>query len=167
MSDNIVIAILLTCTIGGYALGSHNATTAAEAKAAKQATVTQQAFNAATLAAAAKERALNTSLLHTSAQLIQEQSNHAAQIDTLRRAVRAGTVRLSIPTTARNCAAPGASAAAPGQSGAEARAELVPATADDLIAIAFDGDSAVLQLNAVIDAYNAIRTACQTGAAGQ
>lgn len=159
MSDSIVMAIIITCAIGSYALGSHNATSAAEAKAAKQAKVTQEAFNAATLATANKERALNASLLLASEKLISEQSSHDAQIDNLRHAVRAGAIRMSIPTT-RDCAATGANTATADQSGDAARAELVPAAADDLIAIAADGDSAIMQLNAVLAAYNDIRSAC-------
>ena len=66
--------------------------------------------------------------------------------------IRAGTVRLSIPTA--TCGGQSASTASGNQP--EARAELDRSTAESLIAITTDGDRAIHQLNACIDAYNEV-----------
>ena len=73
----------------------------------------------------------------------------------LRAAVAAGNKRLSVLTT--TCS-PAGSATATGLGHAEARAELDPAAAERIVAIANDGDDAIRQLNALQD-Y--VRTACQ------
>ena len=46
---------------------------------------------------------------------------------------------------------------ASGTGAGEARAELDPAAADDLVSIATDGDIAIRKLNYCIDQYNAVR----------
>ena len=88
-----------------------------------------------------------------------EEARHAkVEIDVLRADLRASRVRLSVPVAA--CAAGssvGTNSATAGGLGAEARAELMPETASDLVSIAADGDAAVRQLNRLIDAYNALR----------
>lgn len=80
--------------------------------------------------------------------------------------VRAGHIRLSVPT--RPAAGSGAGAGQPDLSAAagsagpatgEARTELDPATGADLVAITDSGDNAVRDLNACIDSYNAVRRA--------
>ncbi|MCE0946443.1 lysis system i-spanin subunit Rz [Pseudomonas asiatica] len=71
----------------------------------------------------------------------------------LRADVAAGKRRLSVLAT--SCAAGSATAAGVGH--AEARAELDPAAAERIVAIANDGDDAIRQLSALQD-Y--VRTAC-------
>ena len=85
-----------------------------------------------------------------------ERANNDAevQINKLRRDLRAGTQRLSVPVV--NVCSAESAAAAPGDR-TEARAELDPKAADDLVAIAQEGDAAIRQLNACIDAYNEVR----------
>ncbi len=74
-------------------------------------------------------------------------------------ALRDGTVRVSVPVRVAACtAAPAADPAAAGQP-AETRAELAPEAAADLEGIAFDGDNAIIDLNACIDRYNDARAA--------
>lgn len=78
--------------------------------------------------------------------------------DTFIAGVRSGAIRLSVPViasvpTGSGCADTG-SAGRPGQ---EARAELTPAAAEFLDDIASEGDDAIRQSNALIDAYNALR----------
>ncbi|MCE0853008.1 lysis protein [Pseudomonas asiatica] len=73
----------------------------------------------------------------------------------LRADVAAGKRRLSVLAT--SCGTTG-SATAAGVAHAEARAELDPAAAERIVAIANDGDDAIRQLNALQD-Y--VRTACQ------
>ncbi len=82
------------------------------------------------------------------------------KMDALRADVLTGAVRLSVAVkkagaAAGHCAAADDPAAAGGDQ--EARAELMPATANALVGIATDGDRAVLDLNACIDSYEAIR----------
>jgi len=80
-----------------------------------------------------------------------------AEITRLRASVRDGTRRLSV----RVASVPGCPGATPTAGvGSEARAELDPATADDLVAIAADGDAAIRQSNALIDAYAIARETC-------
>jgi hypothetical protein len=72
--------------------------------------------------------------------------------------VRSGAIRLSVPViasvpTGAGCADTGTA----GRPGQEARAELTPAAAEFLDDIASEGDDAIRQSNALIDAYNALR----------
>lgn len=104
------------------------------------------------------ERAAMDSILRQSAKHVEEQRNAQVEINRLDADLRASRVRLSIPVA--SCAAPSPSGTDPtvaGGSGAEARAELMPETAASLVDIAADGDAAVRQLNALIDAYNDLR----------
>jgi len=72
--------------------------------------------------------------------------------------VRSGAIRLSVPVNAAVPAWPGcADTGATGGAGQEARAELTPAAAEFLDDIASEGDDAIRQSNALIDAYNALR----------
>ena len=71
--------------------------------------------------------------------------------------VRSGTIRLSVPIVTRATGTTPADSTIAGGSGGQARAELEPAFAERITAIAFDGDDAIRQLNACIDSYNAIR----------
>lgn len=80
-----------------------------------------------------------------------EKKNAQTEIDRLRSRIRADTVRLSVPTRS------GTVSANPGTETGETRAELDAQTADDLVAIAADGDRAIRELNLCIDQYNAIR----------
>ena len=80
-----------------------------------------------------------------------EKKNAQTEIDRLRNRIRAGTVRLSVATRS------GAVSSNPGTATGETRAELDAQTADDLVAIAADGDDAIRELNLCIDQYNAIR----------
>lgn len=80
--------------------------------------------------------------------------------ETLLADLRAGRVRLSVPTvqaagSAQRHESGGAGGAAPGPG--QARAELDPEAGASLVAIASDGDAAILDLNACIDAYAAVR----------
>ena len=105
------------------------------------------------------QRAAATSkaaLVQRADHLTQEQSHAKTERDRFNDDVRSGTVRLSIPIAGGQCAATADSAAAAGHRH-QTRAELDPATAAALGAIAGDGDDATRQLNACIDAYNTMR----------
>lgn len=80
--------------------------------------------------------------------LQKEKQSAKSKIDQLRADVSSGAVRLSIRAS---CSA----ASAAGDS--ETRAELDGQTAQDLIAIAADGDQAIIELNACVDFYNNLR----------
>lgn len=71
--------------------------------------------------------------------------------------VRSGALRVSIPVRAAPCTPGPVPAEAAASQPEEARAELVPATAEDLAAIARDGDLAIVDLNDLIDRYDEAR----------
>ena len=102
------------------------------------------------------ERAAGAALAQHADHLTQEQTLAKSERDRFNDDVRSGAVRLSIPVASGQCAATGDSAAAASDQH-QTRAELDPATAAALDAIAGDGDDATRQLNACIDAYNLIR----------
>ncbi len=102
------------------------------------------------------ERAAGAALVQRADHLTQEQTHAKTERDRFNDDVRSGAVRLSIPVAGGQCAA-GADSTAAASDQHQARAELDPATAAALDAIAGDGDDATRQLNACIDAYNTVR----------
>jgi prophage endopeptidase len=78
-------------------------------------------------------------------ELHKDKENAKQKINQLRSDVAAGAIRLSVRSSCSATTAAGNS---------EARAELDPKTADDLIAITADGDQAIIELNSCIDLYN-------------
>ncbi|WAC70808.1 lysis system i-spanin subunit Rz [Roseateles sp. SL47] len=87
-------------------------------------------------------------------------ANEKDQHDRLVAGLRSGNVRVSVPIVAPSPTCTGQASGDPSLAagaGHEARAELAPAAAADLDAIATDGNAAILQLNAVIDRYNAVK----------
>jgi len=102
------------------------------------------------------ERAAGAALAQRADHLTQEQSYAKTERDRFNIDVRSGAVRLSIPVASGQCAASADTIPAAGHR-QQARAELDPATAAALDAIAGDGDDATRQLNACIDAYNLVR----------
>lgn len=85
----------------------------------------------------------------TTAKLEKEKRDAEIKVNQLRADVAAGAVRLSVRASCSASTAAGDT---------EARAELDPKAADDLITIAADGDQAIRELNACIDFYNNLRT---------
>ena len=102
------------------------------------------------------ERAAGAALAQRANHLNQEQSHAKTDRDRFNADLRNGAVRLSIPVAGGQCAATADSTVAASDQH-QARAELDPATAAALDAIAGDGDDATRQLNACIDAYNTMR----------
>ncbi|WP_257638203.1 lysis system i-spanin subunit Rz [Janthinobacterium sp. UMAB-56] len=102
------------------------------------------------------ERAAGAALAQRADHLTQDQTHAKTERDRFNADVRSGAVRLSIPVASGQCAAITDTATAAGDR-YQARAELDPATAAALDAIAGDGDDATRQLNACIDAYNLVR----------
>lgn len=77
----------------------------------------------------------------------ENERNAQLETDRLRAQLRAGTVRLSVPVVAGSCRLPATGAGAGSGDGAE-RADIQPAAADDLVALAADADAVVRQLSA-------------------
>lgn len=90
--------------------------------------------------------------------LTNERDSARHEKDTFIAGVRSGAIRLSIPVVAPVSTGAGCTdTSAAGGAGQEARAELTPAAAEFLDDIASEGDDAIRQSNALIDAYNALR----------
>ena len=119
----------------------------------------RQQLEIAALNAAArdKEQAL-ISAIQTQSTKLQKANNEAKlQTQKLHSALDAGSLKLRIPVKASNCAvytAPDTPVAS-GDS-VQATAELDREVAKSLVAITDDGDKAIRQLNACIDAYNTV-----------
>lgn len=148
-----MIVLALAAGLAGYALAKQHG----DAELAQA----QQTAKDAADAVAGKIRALEAARVADIDAIAiaheKEMDDAKAQMDSLRAAVRAGAVRLSVPVKSAAC--PAAASGNPAAAGepAETRAELVPAAADALIGIAADGDAAVRDLNSCIDAYESIR----------
>ena len=154
-----LVAVLLCGAIAGWtAQGWRKDTTIAELQrqAATSKITTATALAQATTRVLTLERAAGAALAQRADHLTQEQSHAKTERDRFSLDVRSGAVRLSIPVASGQCAATADTTAAAGHRH-EARAELDPAAAAALDAIAGDGDAATRQLNACIDAYNLVR----------
>lgn len=152
-------ACLLCGTIAGWtAQGWRKDAAIAELRrqAATSKTTAATALAQATARVLTLERAAGAALAQRADQLTQEQTHAKTDRDRFNADLRSGAVRLSIPIASGQCAATADSTAAAGHQH-QARAELDPATAAALDAIAGDGDDATRQLNACIDAYNTVR----------
>ena len=125
-------------------------------QAATSKTTAATALAQATAHVLTLERAAGAALMLRVDHLTQEQTHAKTERDRFNADVRSGAVRLSIPVAGDHCAASADSAAAAGHRH-QTRAELDSATAAALDAIAGDGDDAIRQLNACIDAYNLVR----------
>jgi hypothetical protein len=121
--------------------------------------VSRQQLEIASLNAQAreKEQILVTAIQNQSLKL--QKANQDAKLVQQKRNsdIAAGTLKLRIPVKAPDCPVHTASDApvASGDS-VQATAELDRETAKNLIAITDDGDKAIRQLNACIDAYNTV-----------
>jgi hypothetical protein len=96
------------------------------------------------------DRELRRGVDSISTQARKDKAHAKATINSLRAAVRAGALRLSVPVS--SCVA-GHSRSGTG----EARAELLPAFSEEVLDDYADADDAVLDLNECIDKYNAVR----------
>jgi len=119
----------------------------------------RQQLEIAALNAAAreKEQALVAAVNTQTKQLVKANNDAKLQTQKLHSALDDGTLKLRIPVKASNCAvytAPDTPVAS-GDS-VQANAELDRETAKSLIAITDDGDKAIRQLNACIDAYTTV-----------
>lgn len=143
---NYLVAALLACGVVIYAGWQKIEAQSVALDAATQRNAELEAATASHLNTIRLLAELDTQ--HTQERERANQTNASLRAD-----VAAGQRRLSVLST--SCAAGSASAAGLGH--AEARAELDPAAAERIVAIANDGDDAIRQLNALQD-Y--VRTAC-------
>ncbi|OEZ98762.1 lysis system i-spanin subunit Rz [Duganella phyllosphaerae] len=104
------------------------------------------------------ERAAGAAMVQRAGKLTEEQDHAKTERDRFNAAVRSGAVRLSIPVASGQCTTGAGSDHSPAAGGDQhqARAELDRETAATLGAIAGDGDDAIRQLNACIDAYHSV-----------
>lgn len=92
---------------------------------------------------------METVAVEAADKLHQEKQDAQTKINQLRANVASGALSLSIRASCSASTTAGDS---------EARAELDPKAADDLISIAAEGDQAIIELNSCIDFYNNLRT---------
>ena len=103
------------------------------------------------------EAAARLALQQRAAQLQKEKDDAKADRDHFIAGVRSGAIRLSIPVRAHGSSTTPGDTAITSGSDNQTRAELAPAAAQFLDAIASEGDDAIRQLNACIDSYNIVR----------
>jgi len=144
-SPYVILGVVLS-TLFAFGLGHHKGYEASQLE-------NQVAISKLNEKARAEEQAHTAQINDMAFQLAKANKDADTEITRLRADVRAGTRRLSVPTTIYTCE--GSTSATGNRT--EARAELDAETSDNLIAITNDGDKAIRQLNACIDAYNAIR----------
>lgn len=154
----LTAVLLCGALIGWTAQGWRKDASIAELQRAAATSKTNAATELAQAAARVLtlERAAGAALAQRADHLTQEQTHAKTERDRFNDDVRSGAVRLSIPVASGQCAATADTTAAASHRH-QARAELDPATAAALDAIAGDGDDATRQLNACIDAYNLVR----------
>ena len=104
-----------------------------------------------------KEQALISAIQTQSTKL--QKANQDAKLAQQKRNsdIDSGALRLRLPVKAPNCPIPAADdPPTPTGDSVQATAELDRETAKSLVAITDDGDKAIRQLNACIDAYNSV-----------
>jgi len=121
--------------------------------------VTRQQLEIAALNAEArqKEQALVAAIQNQADELVK--ANNEAKLLSQKRTtdIASGALKLRIPVKAANCPVQTADHATPSSGDSvQATAELDRETAKSLIAITDDGDKAIRQLNACIDAYTTV-----------
>jgi prophage endopeptidase len=142
----IAAAVALFTVIGLYRYGFHKGWS--ERDAEMQAQIAAKNEHARQL-----EQALNEQLNTTTAKLQEANNVVNEKQSALDRAIRAGRVRLPAPS----CVQAPADAAAPAGNRDEETSESDRETLRLIAQIAADGDRAITQLNACIDAYNEVR----------
>ena len=150
------IALALGWTALAYRMGARaeGATVRAAWQAERTASARQLAD--ATERALRAQQDLGAALALRDQQHQQELDHVQIERDGLRDRLRSGAVRVSVPARVPTCQ-PGPDGDHPVALPDQARAELDPAFAQDLVRITSDGDSAIVDLNACIDRYNAVR----------
>ena len=103
------------------------------------------------------EQALVQAVNKQTTQLLKVENNAKIQIAKRDAAISAGTLKLRIPVQTPVCPVHTATDATPApRDSVQTNAELDREVAKSLVAITDDGDKAIRQLNACIDAYNTV-----------
>jgi hypothetical protein len=143
-----IILTVLSAAAGGYSKG-------------KDAEYQRQQLEIAALNAKARETEKAMAQVAQSYGDTLRKANNAAKVKEtkLRADIASGERKLFIPVKAAECAVSAATdtAAAGGDHSGTASAELDRKTADDLVAIAAEGDAAIRKLNACIQTYEQMR----------
>jgi ATPase subunit of ABC transporter with duplicated ATPase domains len=104
-----------------------------------------------------KEQALVTAVQTQATQLVKAEQNAKVLLQKRNSDIDSGSLKLRIPVKTPICPIQATSDAAPApRDSIQATAELDREIAKTLIAITDDGDKAIRQLNACIDAYNTV-----------
>lgn len=144
-----ILMAVLSSFGGGYYKGKHDEHT-------------RQQVEIAALNAKARETEQAMAQVAQSYGQTLRKANNAAKVkeDKLRADIASGERRLFIPVKAPECAVstPSDTATASGDNSGTASAELDRQTADDLVRIASEGDTAIRKLNACIQTYETMRT---------
>lgn len=156
------LALGIGWTTASYYVGHGAGSDAANAACGTERTASARDLAAAITRARNAEHQLGEALAQRDATHQKELDDVQAQYTRFVDSVRAGAVRVSVPVRPAACSPAGHAGAPPAAQPAATRAELDPAAAADLAAIARDGDSAIVNLNACIDHYNAVRSAAST-----
>ena len=150
------VALALAWTAGTYHVGSKAGSAAVRADWDKERSASvRQLLNATELTLTAQQD-LNEGLALRDAAHTKEMDHVQSELNSFRDRLRSGAVRVSVPARVPACQ-PGPDPVGPLALPDQARAELDPTFAQDLVRITSDGDAAIVDLNACIDRYNAVR----------
>lgn len=108
-------------------------------------------------ATVATNRAMLRSFENAAESSRKEKERAKVETDRLRADLRSGAVRLSVPVA--SCK----QSDGPGSGDQQARAEILPGSADRIGTIGIGSDDAVRDLNECIDAYNAVKASIEGG----
>ncbi len=159
----LLAAVALAFWLGslqGHATGAAEQQLTAELRERSLSELHQTALAAANKRNRAAEASLRADLAGQAKTFTKALNDEKARKDRLQYDLRLGAVRLSVPVLGTSQACGARADGDPGAAGGdrhEARVELAPQAAADLVDIAHDGNAAIHQLNACIDRYNAVR----------
>jgi hypothetical protein len=145
-------------TLAGYGYGYRMASNAAKVR---EAAVIKQAFEAKEAAdkkVADTEKLLRATVAEVHEKSFQKEQRANEAINNLRRSIRLGTDRLSIPIGKVLTVPGGGDSSVASGTPTETRAELLPTVAEDLINLVGDANSEVRRTNECIDHYAVIRS---------
>jgi len=170
LSALLVVGLGLLTYQLGFQRGGAQAQDEAQAREAQINADHAEALVRATAREQATERNLRAELAELQTRLNLDAQNAKHISDRSAAAVRSGAVRLSIPVA--SCPADPGAPQGPGAGSAardrhQARAQLAPEDGLALTAIADTGDDSIRQLNACIDAYNAVKVRLNAKPAGE
>lgn len=154
----VTLVVVIGAVVGVYWKGRIDANAQWKARMAEMEAASQKKLVEATDEVRRVETEAAQRLHEVAARYGQEVKHAKTETDRLLSSLRTGGIRLSVPT-ANSCRyAEAINPTFATGSRTEARSELATEAAATLIAIASEGDEAIRQLNACIDAYNGLRS---------